>query len=94
MQNREVPVPVHGAEAPHWHPRSAQVFATVGLHATPHAVHCVGVTAAQLATPLFSQQSSLLAQPSELVGSQAPHWLFWVPLSTQTAAPPGFAAQR
>jgi hypothetical protein len=93
-QKRDVPVPEHGAELPHWQPRSAHEFATTALHATPHAVHWVALTAAHEATPLRSQHSELSSQPSESAGLQAPHWPFWVPLSTQTAAPPGLAAHR
>ncbi len=93
-QNRCLPVPEHGADAPHWQLRSPHVFASVGLQGTPHPVHSVALTAEHAATPLCSQQSSLLLQPLEFEGSQAPHCPFWVPLRTQAVAPPGFAAQR
>ena len=89
-----VPVPEHAAPDPHRQVRFEHVFASVGLHGTPHPVHWLSVAATQAATPLVSQQSWLLVQGFESVGSQAPHSPFWVPLRTHAALPLGLAKQR
>ena len=73
VQKRAVPVPEQGAELPQRHPRPVQVFASVGLHATPQPVHSLALVPTQVGTPPRSQQSSSAAQPAESAGSQAPH---------------------
>ena len=73
VQKRDVPVPEHGADAPQRHPRDVQVFASVGLQATPQPVHWLALVAMHVGTPLRSQHSSSLVHPAESVGSHAPH---------------------
>jgi hypothetical protein len=86
-----VPVPEHAAPDPHRHSRFEQVFASVGLHGTPHPVHWLSVVATQAAMPLDSQQSSSLVQGFESVGSHAPHSPFWVPARTHATLPSGLS---
>ncbi len=73
VQNREVPVPEHGADEPQRHPRSVHVLESVGLQATPQPVHWVALVATQVGTPLRSQHTWSVEQPPESVGSHAVH---------------------
>jgi len=94
-QTFAVPVPEQAAPLPQTHPRFEHPFASVVLHAAPHAVHCEALVATQTGAPVLSAQHRLsLEQPVESEGSQAPHAPFCGPVVTQAPAPPGFAAQR
>lgn len=94
VQKRAVPVPEQGAVVPQRHPRPLQVFASVGLQATPQPVHSLALVPTHVGTPPRSQQSSSAAQPAESVGSHAPHCPSSVPVWMHAPAPPCFAAQR